>query len=353
MVSEERVIGLTPDGKKIMLFTLTNKSGAKVSFSNIGAGIVSVIVPDKNGKMEDVALGYKDLISYFNDGPCMGKIPGRYANRIAGGKFSLEGKDYSLSINNGPNHLHGGPGDECFANRVWYGIRNVNEISFALESYDGDAGYPANLMVEATYTWSEDNVLTLKIRAQSDATTIVNLTNHAYFNLKGEGAGDVTDHKLKLYASHYLPTDSTLIPDGTLASVSGTPMDFTKGESIGAHLHDDFPALNFGKGYDNCWAVDDYKPEVVKRVAELSQESSGRKLVVKTNSPGIQVYTGNWLAGSPISKSNTQYKDYDGVALECQAFPDSPNKKEFPFKPLHNGEVYENVIQFEFKVTSE
>ncbi|MDD2294080.1 MAG: galactose mutarotase [Bacteroidales bacterium] len=352
MVSEERNCGLTPDGKQVILFTLTNKSGAKVVLSNIGAGIVSVIVPDRNGNMADVALGYKDMLSYINDGPCMGKIPGRYANRIAGGHFSLEGKEYTLAINNGPNHLHGGPEAQCFANRVWYGIRNVNEISFALESHDGDAGYPANLMVEATYTWSEDNVLTLKIRAQSDGATIVNLTNHAYFNLKGESVGDIKDHKLKLYASNYLPTDSTLIPSGELAPVAGTPMDFITGELIGKHLHDDFPALNYGKGYDNCWAVDDYKRGLVQRVAELSEETSGRRMVVRTNAPGIQVYTGNWLDGSPESKSGAMYKDYDGVALECQAFPDSPNKAQFPFQPLYMGEIYENTIQFAFDILS-
>ncbi|MDD2596073.1 MAG: galactose mutarotase [Bacteroidales bacterium] len=349
MVSEERTYGLTPDGKEIKLFTITNESGAKVTLCNIGAGIVSIIVPDKNGKMDDVVLGYKDPISYINDGPCMGKIPGRYANRIAGGRFNLNGKQYSLSINNGPNHLHGGPGAECYANRVWYGIRNVNEISFALESGDGDAGYPGNIMVEALYSWSEDNVLTLKIRAESDVSTVVNLTNHTYFNLKGEDKGDITDHTLKLYASKYLPTDDTLIPSGELDSVIGTPMDFTEGEVIGKHLKCDFPALNYGKGYDNCWAVDQWEIGVVKRVAELSEPTSGRKLTVRTNMPGIQVYTGNWLSGCPESKSGKAYKDYDGIALECQAFPDSPNKPHFPFKPLNPNELYENIIVFDFE----
>lgn len=330
-------------------FTLVNRSGASVVLSNVGAGIVSIVVPDRDGRMADVALGYASAESYFCDGPCMGKVPGRYANRIAGGRFSLDGKEYRLAINNGPNHLHGGPGKECYASRIWRGVQRDNEVFFSLESPDGDAGYPGALKAEAHYIWDDDNRLTLHLTATCDSPTVVNLTNHAYFNLKGESAGDVTDHALQLFASRYLPTDETLIPTGELAPVEGTPMDFTSPQVIGRRLHADFPALNYGKGYDNCWVVDGYVPGEVRKVAELCEQTSGRVLEVFTDAPGIQVYTGNWLEGCPESKSGGRYHDYDGVALECQAFPDSPNKPQFPFKPLEKGETYGNTIIFAFR----
>jgi Galactose mutarotase and related enzymes len=335
--------------QQVKSFTLENRSGAKVVLCNVGAGIISVVVPDKDGRMADVALGYGDLQSYFCDGPCMGKVPGRYANRIAGGKFTLDGKEYSLAINNGPNHLHGGPGEQCYASRIWHGAQRDNEVFFTLESPDGDAGYPGKVRAEAHYSWSEDNVLTLELMATSDARTIINLTNHAYFNLKGESAGNVGDHKLMLYASRYLPTDETLIPTGEMAPVKGTPMDFTESTLLGSRLHDDFPALNYGKGYDNCFVVDDYIEGTVRKVAELTSEEGGRKLTVSTDAPGIQIYTGNWLSGCPKSKSGKEYQDYDGVALECQAFPDSPNRPHFPFKALEKGGTYRNTIIFDFK----
>ncbi len=335
-------------GSDIKCFTLTNSSGASVTLSNLGAGIISVIVPDKDGNMADVALGYANPEDYFCDGPCMGKVPGRYANRIAFGKFSLAGKDYSLSINNGPNHLHGGPGEECWATRIWFGVQNRNEVSFALESSDGDAGYPGNVMAEVIYSWDEESRLTIIFRAKSDADTVINLTNHAYFNLKGEGRGDIKDHTLQLEASHYLPTDEILIPKGILAPVEATPMDFRTPVRIGEHLFDDFPALRYGKGYDNCWAVDGWQKGVVRKVAELSDPVSGRKLIVSTDAPGIQIYTGNWLKGSPKSKSRAEYDDYYGVALECQSFPDSPNQPNFPSTLLAAGEEWKRVIEFHF-----
>ena len=333
----------------IKLFSIVNADGSEVILSNLGAGIVSVVVPDRDGRPADVVLGYRDPADYDTDGPCMGKVPGRYANRIAAGRFSLGGKSYELAVNNGPNHLHGGPGAQCFANRIWEAEALPSGVRFTLDSPDGDAGYPGALHVEARYTWSDDRRLTLLLRATAEAETIVNLTNHAYFNLKGEEAGDVTGHRLKLYASRYLPTDETLIPTGEPAPVAGTPMDFTQPKAIGAELKADFPALNYGKGYDNCFVVDDWQEGVVRPVAELSEETSGRRLVVLTDAPGIQVYTGNWLSGCPVSKSGRAYRDYDGVALECQAFPDSPNRPQFPFKTLKPGEIYENTIIFAFE----
>ncbi len=333
----------------IKLFSIVNADGSEVILSNLGAGIVSVVVPDREGKMADVVLGYHDPADYDADGPCMGKVPGRYANRIAKGRFSLGEKTYELAINNGPNHLHGGPGEQCFANRIWQAEELPSGVRFTLDSPDGDAGYPGNLHVEARYTWSDDHKLTLWLKATTDAETIVNLTNHAYFNLKGEDAGDVTGHKLQLFASRWLPTDETLIPTGELAPVAGTPMDFTTPKPIGQDLKADFPALNYGKGYDNCYVIDDWKKGAVRPVAVLTEEMSGRKLTVSTDAPGIQVYTGNWLSGCPVSKSGRAYADYDGVALECQYFPDSPNRPKFPFKSLKPRQVYENTIVFAFE----
>ena len=337
------------NAEEIKLFSLVNADGSEVILSNLGAAIVSVVVPDRDGKLADVALGYRNPEDYEADGPCMGKVPGRYANRIAAGRFALNGKTYELAINNGPNHLHGGPGEQCFANRIWAAEEVHDGVRFTLDSPDGDAGYPGALHVEAVYTWREDHKLTLWLSATSDSETIVNLTNHAYFNLKGEEAGDVTDHMLKLYASRYVSTDPTLIPVGAPTPVAGTPMDFTQPKAIGKDLKADFPALNYGKGYDNCFVVDDWQKGVVRPVAELFEATSGRKLTVSTDAPGIQVYTGNWLSGCPVSKSGKSYQDYDGVALECQYFPDSPNRPDFPFETLKPGETYENTIVFAFE----
>ena len=338
---------VNPD--EIKLFSIVNADGSEVILSNLGAAIVSIVVPDREGRLADVVLGYRDPADYYVDGPCMGKVPGRYANRIAKGRFTLGDKEYELAINNGPNHLHGGPGDQCFANRIWQAEETAEGVRFTLDSPDGDAGYPGALHAEALYTWSDDHCLTLHLSATTDAETIVNLTNHAYFNLKGEEAGDVTSHLLQLFASRWLPTDETLIPTGERAPVAGTPMDFTQPKAIGRDLKVDFPALNYGKGYDNCFVVDDWKKGRVQPVARLTEATSGRRLTVSTDAPGIQVYTGNWLEGCPVSKSGKAYHDYDGVALECQAFPDSPNRPNFPFETLKPGEVYENTIIFAFE----
>ena len=230
--------GVSPCGKEIFLYTIQNESGAFVRLSSVGAGIVSIAVPDKDGKMADVVLGYPEGKSYFADGPCAGKCPGRFANRIAKGKFTLDGVEYSLPINNGPNHLHGGP--EGFQNQVWDSRIAGDAVEFMYFSEDGEAGYPGNLKVVARYEWSEDNALKLYLTARTDKTTIVNLTNHAYFNLNGEGNGDILDHELKLNASVYLPTDETLIPVGEPDPVAGTPMDFQEFKRIGAEIKEDF-----------------------------------------------------------------------------------------------------------------
>ena len=282
---------------EITLYTLTNSAGASVTLSSLGAGINSVVVPDASGKMDNVVLGYRDPASYIADGPCAGKVPGRFANRIARGHFSIGDKEYTLPINNGPNSLHGGP--DGFMNRIWNSRLDGDTVVFELTSPDGDAGYPGELQAEARYTWSDDCTLTLRLLAHSDAPTVVNLTNHTYWNLEGENSGSVLDHTLWLAASHYLPTDDTLIPTGEIAPVEGTPMDFTQFRRLGDDIHADFPAITYGKGYDNCWMVDDYRPGVLRHIATLNAPHSGRVLEVSTTQPAAQVYAGCWLAGSP------------------------------------------------------
>ena len=340
--------GKTPCGKEIYLYTLKNGSGAYVQLSSVGAGIVSVVVPDKDGNLADVALGYPEAASYFGDGPCAGKVPGRYANRIALGKFSLDGVEYTLPVNNGPNHLHGGP--EGFQNKVWESREHEGGVEFLYYSEDGEMGYPGALKAVARYEWTEENELRLTLTAESDAPTVVNLTNHAYFNLNGEGNGDILGHMLRLNASEYLPTSDSLIPLGESEPVAGTPMDFVNEKVIGSEIKADFPALNYGKGYDNCWVIDGYEPGQIQEAAELYSLESGRVLSVYTTQPGVQVYTGNWLAGSPVAKCGRSYSDYDGVAIECQNYPDAPNKADYPSAVLRPGEVYQQAIIFAFGV---
>lgn len=331
----------------ITLYTLTNGNGASVTLSSLGAGIVSVIVPDKDGKMADVALGYENAADYIADGPCMGKTPGRYANRIAKGHFKIGNKEYTLATNNGPNALHGGP--TGFMNRIWESEANGSHVKFTYRSADGEEGYPGNLEATVVYSWNDRNELTIEYSAECDAKTVVNLTNHAYFNLDGEGSGNILGHELKLFASKYLPTDDTQIPTGELADVAGTPMDFLAGKAIGQDIEADFEPLKIGKGYDHCWVIDDWHKHALNRAAELSSPTSGRVLEVLTTQPGAQVYTGNWLTGCPAGKSGHEYKDYDGVAIECQGFPDAPNHKNFPCQLLGPGEKYEQTIVFRFK----
>ena len=340
--------GKTPDGKEIYKWTVTNRSGASVVLSNIGAAIVSINVPDRDGKLADVVMGYPDALSYIGDGPCAGKIPGRVAGRIGGGRFTLDGKEYTLPVNNGPNHLHGGP--EGFSNQVWEGREVGDAVEFMYYSPDGESGYPGNLKVVAHYAWNDDNVLELTITAETDAPTVVNLTNHTYFNLDGAGSGSVVDHILKMNCSEYLPTDEFLTPTGEIAPVAGTPLDFQTEKRIGDDLHKDFPALRIGKGFDGCWVIDGAQPGQLQTAAELYSPKSGRFLEITTDQPAAVMYTGNWLEGCPAGKYGATYHDYDAVAIECQHFPDSPNHPDFPSIELRPGQVYQEAIIWAFSV---
>ncbi|WP_298064142.1 aldose epimerase family protein [uncultured Rikenella sp.] len=365
----QQVWGFTPEtatgaaqggGEPVILYTMTNANGATVQLTNYGAAIVGITVPDRWGKMADVVLGYGKWQSYIADGPAMGKSVGRYANRIAKGTFDLDGHTYRLAVNNGPNHLHGGP--TGFANRLWEGRVEGDRVVFGYRSADGEEGYPGALYVEACYDWDDDNTLEItyygRLLDDDGATaaagaTILNLTNHVYFNLNGHDAGSVLGHALTLKASRYLPTDETAIPlaaPQSPASVEGTPMDFRTAHTLGERIEDaSFQQLVWGKGYDHCWAIDGYDHATLLPAAELYSEESGRFVKVSTTQPGIQIYTGNWLSGCPESKTpGFHYQDRYGVAMECQAFPNSPNRGDFPGVVLRPGETYEQHIAYEF-----
>jgi len=346
MEIKKQLWGQAPDGKEIFRYTLINKSGASVELGSVGAAIVSINVPDRNGVLKDVVLGYPNALDYFADGPCSGKIPGRYANRIAKGHFTLDGKEYTLPINNGPNHLHGGP--KGFQNQVWDSRIEGDAVEFMYFAQDGEAGYPGNLKVVAHYTWNDDNELKLTLTAETDAPTVINLTNHVYFNLAGKGT--VLNHLLQLNASTWLPTDETLIPTGKVDDVAGTPMDFVNEKPIGRDIKADFPALKYGKGYDNCFLIDDAQPGQLADAAILKDADSGRTLKVTTTQPAVQIYTGNWLKGCPKGMEGQEFNDYDAVAIECQHTPDAPNQSGFPSTVLRPGEVFEEAIIWAFGV---
>ena len=340
-------VDTTYDGD-ITLFTLTNASGASVTLSTLGAGITAIRVPDSNGVLADVALGYKNPADYNNDGPCAGKTPGRYANRIARGKFTLAGKEYQLPINNGPNCCHGGDGG--FQNKIWNGRFIGDGIRFDYTSADGEEGFPGQVHAAVTYRWNDRNELAIEFSASADSKTIINLTNHAYFNLEGHNAGSVLEHELQLNADRWLPTDDTLIPTGEIAAVEGTPMDFRTPKTLGRDIREDFPALRYGKGYDNCWVLNDWQKHRLTRAAVLKAPRSGRILEVETTQPAVQIYTGNWFTGSsPVNKDGRTYDDNDGVAIECQGMPDAPNHHNFPSQILGPGELYTQFIIFRFK----
>lgn len=348
MEIEQHILGFAQE-KAVVVYEMRNASGAMVRLINIGAAIVSIDVPDNEGKMRDVALGYKMFDTYLSESAAMGKSVGRYANRIAKGQFTLNGKEYTLAKNNGVNHLHGGP--TGFQSRIWDARVETNRVVFSYVSAPGEEGYPGELGCEALYDWSDDNQLEITyFAASNDSDTIVNLTNHIYFNLNGEDSGSVLGHTLKLNAECYLPADETQIPTGELAKVEGTPMDFRAPKELGLDINADDKQIKIGSGFDHCFAIDGYSKGKLSAAAELYSPLSGICLNVYTTQPGIQVYTGNFLDGSGESKSGRMYKNRDGVALECQNFPNSPNVAHFPSPILRKDEVYEEHVIYKFSV---
>lgn len=334
----------------ITLFEIHNAKGAFVELSTLGAGITRMVVPDKNDRLTDVVLCYENEADYWYDSPCAGKTPGRFANRIANAEFSLDGNTYHLPKNDGENSLHGGP--EGFQNRIWDYEIIENGVKFSLLSPDGDAGYPGNLKAAVTYRWNDDNSLDIIYDAQTDAPTIVNLTNHAYFNLKGFEKGNILDHELKIFGSKRVQSDNHDIPTGAILPVESTPFDFLSPKKIGAEISKDFENLHIGKGYNHYYFIDSEQnsPELAL-AAELKCKDSGIKLSVHTSMPGVMLYSGNWLYGAPMGKNGHVFHDYDGVALECQFPPDAPNQPTFPSTILRPGEHYRQSIRYTLTVS--
>ncbi|WP_418990707.1 aldose epimerase family protein [Alistipes sp.] len=343
---EQHVWGMTPEGEAIVLYTMRNAHGAEVRLSNYGAAIVAVTAPDRAGRMADVVLGYKHPEGYFSDGPAMGKSVGRVANRIAGGRMTVEGEQYALEVNNGRNHLHGG--SRGFANRLWESRVETNRVVMSLLSEDGDQGYPGELNVEAVFDFDDDNALEITYLARTDRTTPVNLTNHVYFNLAGEASGTVLDHCLRLNSSRVLEMDPWQIPTGRVLEATGTPQDFLSARPLREGVDAEFNHIRDFKGYDHPFLVDGWQPGILGEVGELCDPASGRRVEVLSSQPSVMIYTGNWLAGSPESKSGRRYADYDGVAIECQNYPDAVNHPEFPSPLLRPGETYCQKIVFRF-----
>lgn len=344
---EQHVWGMTPEGEAIIRYTLRNAQGAEVQLSNYGAGILSVTVPDREGRMADVVLGYKHPEGYFFDGAASGKSVGRCANRIAFGRMSIEGQEYALEVNNGPNHLHGGM--KGFANRVWESRVETNRVVMSLTSDDGDQHYPGELNVEAIFDFDDDNSLEITYLAKTDKTTVVNLTNHVYFNLAGEGSGTILDHELRLNSSTALEMNDRQIPTGRALDVAGTPQDFRTFRPFRAGIDSEFNNIRNFRGYDHPFPIDGWAPNILCEVGELREPVSGRRVEVFSSQSSVMIYTGNWLAGGcPETKSGGRYADYDGVAIECQNYPDAVNHPEFPSPLLHPGELYCQKIVFRF-----
>ncbi len=345
---ERKAWGTTPDGRTVELFTLSREGAPTVAITSHGAYIVSILTPDRDGQVADVTLGHADLAGYLGDGGYLGAVVGRYANRIARGTFRLGDQTYTLARNNGPNHLHGGP--EGFHRKLWTPHLVTGPEGDALEltyvSADGEEGYPGTLTATVVYSLTADG-LRIDYSATTDAPTILNLTNHAYFNLAGEGSGDILGHEMQIEADAFTPVDETLIPTGELRPVEGTPLDFREPVALGARIDDPYPQLQAGGGYDHNYVVRGAAGEL-RLAARVYEPKTGRVLEVLTTQPGMQLYTGNFLDGSIVGKSGKAYERRGGFCLETQHFPDSPNQAGFPTVALEPGEGYEESTVFRF-----
>lgn len=341
--------GTMPDGTTIEKFTAENASGAKMSVITFGGILQSIVVPDRDGNLSDVVLGHDNIKGYLEQNPYFGGIIGRYGNRIAKGKFELDGVPYQLATNDGPNHLHGG--ETGFDKVVWSGVEITEGdragVVMTYTSPDGEEGYPGTLAMEVTYLLGNDNSVEINYKASTDKKTVINLTNHSYYNL-GPDKSTILNHELLLEADKFLPVDATLIPTGELRPVSGTPFDFTTMKVIGQDITAENEQLKLGGGFDHCWVLSD-SSEQLKLAAELYEPTSGRVMDVYTTEPAIQFYSGNFLDGTFTGKKGQSYAYRSGLCLETQHYPDSPNQPEFPSVELNPGETYNTTTKMVFK----
>lgn len=346
---EKAAFGQLPDGTTAEVYTLRNANGMQVQITNYGGTITSLQAPDKNGRFANITLACDSLSGYLKGVPYFGALIGRYGNRIAKGKFSLDGQQYTLAQNNGVNALHGGK--KGFDKVLWTATPVDGaepQLKLSYTSADGEEGYPGKLTVEVVYTLQKDNAIKIDYQATTDKATVVNLTNHTYFNLTGDATKDILGHEVTLLADKFLPVDETLIPTGELKAVAGTPFDFTTAHSIGARINDPKDVqIKYGKGYDHCWVFTEAGNKL-KKVASVYEPTTGRLMEVSTTEPAIQFYSGNFLDGTVIGKGGIPAQFRTGFCLETQHYPDSPNQPKFPTTVLKPGETYQTTTVYSF-----
>ncbi len=338
------------DGKETCLCILTNRSGSEMTVTNYGAKIVSLVVPDKNGRMTDVVTGHNTIDEYLqSEEPYFGAVCGRYGNRIAKGTFSIDGTVYDgLAINNGPNSLHGGI--KGFNAVVWDIIqKNHRSVELTYVSTDGEEGFPGNLTTNVIYQLTDDNEVVISYKATTDKPTVLNLTNHSYFNLSGAGDPSIEDHLLTIHADYYLPTDNTAIPYGPKEKVEGTPMDFRSACEVGSRIYENFEQLKFGNGYDHTYVLNKENGKL-SLCARCESPKTGIVMETYTTEPGVQLYTGNWMTGNFAGKNGMRYPARSALCLETQHFPDSPNKPEYPSTLLRPEETFESKTIYTFSI---
>jgi aldose 1-epimerase len=349
--TNKKSFGKSLDGQPVDLYVLTNKGGAEASITNYGGAVVSLRVPDRSGKLADVVLGYDNADGYVNGKNFFGALVGRYGNRIGHAQFVLDGKTYTLAKNNGENSLHGGI--KGFNKAVWAAkilpVKDGQSLELSYLSKDGEEGFPGNLNVTVIYTWTDANALIIDYSATADKKTVVNLTNHSYFNLAGQGSGDILGHLLTIQADKFTPVDAGLIPTGELRDVAGTPFDFRKPTAIGARISQEDEQLKLGAGYDHNFALRSWEePSGITPAVRVVEPTSGRVLEVWTTEPGVQFYTGNFLDGKTVGKGGVTYPRRSALCLETQHYPDSPNQPKFPSVVLKPGDRYHTVTTYKF-----
>lgn len=345
MAVTTKLFGKSKEGKDITLYSITNAAGMQADVTDLGAILVNLFVPGKDGKADDVVLGFATGEEYYGNGSFFGATIGPSANRIGNAKFTIEGKEYQLDVNDGPNNLHS-DFEKGYHKRMWDAEILDNGVKFSLEAPDGDMGFPGNLKISVTYTLTEDNAISLKYHGTTDRAALLNMTNHSYFNLAGHKAGNIEDHVLTINASCYTPVVPGAIPTGEIASVAGTPMDFTKAKRIGDEIRADFEQLKLTKGYDHNWVIDG-ADGTLREIAVVSEPTSGRVMTVLTDLPGVQFYAGNCIA-PVVGKDGARYEARSGLCLETQCYPDSINKANFPSVVYTPEKAYDTETVYRF-----